>query len=98
MWSDLVVIPPPFFDNISGMFQAEEPFGIQALVMQPPDEALSVGILYRLAGPDEIQLQTFSVRPLIKGSTGKLRHVIHNDDSDSPLVSAILSSRPTTIY
>jgi hypothetical protein len=38
VWSDFVVIPPPVFDDISGMFQIHKPVGIQTLVTQSADK------------------------------------------------------------
>jgi hypothetical protein len=62
------------------MFHAHKPVRIQALVAQPPYEALGRCILYRLSGPDEIKLNPFAIGPLIQGTSGKLGPVIDGDD------------------
>ena len=59
MRSDVVVVDAPFLDDVSGMPEAHEPVGIEALVPQPAVEALDIGILDRLPGPDEIELHPF---------------------------------------
>ena len=38
MWSDLIIVSTPIFDNISSVFQADKPVRIQAFVTQPADE------------------------------------------------------------
>ena len=80
MRSDLVVISPPFLDYGAGMFQADKPIRIQALVTQPADEALGERVLDRLSGPDEIELNPLTISSLVQGATGKLRPVIDRDD------------------
>jgi hypothetical protein len=62
------------------MFQVNKPVRIQALIPQPPDEALGKRIFYRFSGPDEIKLNSFAVGPFVQGTTGKLRSVIDGDD------------------
>jgi hypothetical protein len=66
MWSDLVVVPPPIFDDPMGVRQADEPVRVQTLVPKPADEAFGKRVLNRFTRPDEIQLHSFSIRPLIE--------------------------------
>jgi len=47
------------------MTQADKPISVQALVSQPPDEALGQGVFYRLSRSNEIQLHPFTISPLI---------------------------------
>jgi hypothetical protein len=56
VWPDLVVIPPPVFDDVPGMLQVHKPVLVQTLVPELPDEALGIGILNWLSRPDEVQL------------------------------------------
>ena len=49
MRSDFVVVYPPVLDDITGMFQADKPIGVQTLIAQSPDETLGKGILDWLA-------------------------------------------------
>ena len=74
------MVYPPAFDSIPGVFPAEKPVLVQALIPQSADEALSVGIFDRLARSDELQLQTFGVSLLIKCLAGELGTAIQSDD------------------
>ena len=68
MWSDLVVVSTPIFDNVTGMFQINKPVSIQTLIPEPAVKALSISILYRLPWPDEIQLHTLAVSQFVQGT------------------------------
>ena len=58
------------------MLQIHKPIGIQALVPEPADEALRVGVLDGFAGSDEIKLDAVVVCPLIQGTAGELRPIV----------------------
>jgi len=62
------------------MFHTHKPVRIQALVAQPPYEALGKRVLDRLSGPDEIEFYPFAIGPLVQGPSGKLGSVIDGDD------------------
>ena len=52
--SECVVVGPPFFDDLSGVWQAGEEMLVEALVAQPAIEALDEAVLGRLAGSDVV--------------------------------------------
>ncbi len=79
MRPSLVVIPSPALDGHSGIGQAYEPALVQALVPEPTVEALSVRILHRFPGLDEVQCYAALVRPLIQDLAGELRTVVAHD-------------------
>ena len=76
----LIIVCPPALDDIPRVFQADEPVFVQTLIPQSADEALSIGIFSRLSRPDEIQLHTIAISPLIQDFTGKLRSIVYRDD------------------
>ena len=76
MRSPLVVVPPPAGDDGPRRRQIFEPVVVQAFVSEPAVEALDVGVLRRLPGRDQLQLDTMSVGPLVEGSPGELRPLI----------------------
>ena len=79
MGPDLVVVLPPGFYDLSGMPHAHEPVGVQAFVAQPAVEALSKGVLYRLARADKAQLDAPPICPLIHDLACEFRAVVHSD-------------------
>src|SRR5688572_13386643 len=52
---------------------------VQALVAEPAVEALDVGVLDRLAGPDEVQLDAALVCPGVQHLAGELGTVVADD-------------------
>ena len=55
----------PRLDDAPGRGEAHEPVLVEALVAQPPVEALDVRILHRLARVDEVQVHPMGIRPSI---------------------------------
>jgi hypothetical protein len=55
------------------MLQVHKPVRVQAFVSQSAVEALGKSVLYRLSWPYEIELNTFTVGPLVQGTTGEFR-------------------------
>ena len=49
----LVVVPSPVSQDLPSLAETGEPVVVQALVAQPPVEALDVGVLGRLARIDQ---------------------------------------------
>src|SRR4030043_1986707 len=84
MRSALIIVYPPSFDNIPGIFQANEPVFIKTLISQPADEALGKSVLYRLPRSDEVQLNAIAIGPLIKATTGEFRPVVHGNCARQP--------------
>jgi hypothetical protein len=76
MGSEIVVILPPFFYNVPGMFHTEKPVDIQALVPESSVKAFDISILNRFARTDEIQLHLVSICPFIQDTPGKFGTVI----------------------
>jgi hypothetical protein len=75
----LVVVLPPGFDDLAGLIQTDKPMLVQTLVAELAVEALHVGVLHRLARPDEVQLHTAPIGPLIQCLTGELWPVVDHD-------------------
>jgi hypothetical protein len=63
MRTDLVVIDPPGLDDAPRVVETEKPVLVEGLIAQLAVEALDVGVLNRLAGPDEVQLYAPLVGP-----------------------------------
>jgi len=80
VWSDLVVILPLILDDISCMLQADKPVRVQTLVPESTVEVLDESILDRFPRTYEIQLHTFTVRPLVQGTSREFRSVADSDD------------------
>jgi hypothetical protein len=76
MGPNLVVIPPPGFDFLSCILQADEPILIQAFIPELPVEALDESILDGLAWLDEAQLHASLVGPHVQGLAGEFRPVL----------------------
>jgi len=75
-----VVILPPVLDDPFGLGQRAEGLGIEALIPQPTVEAFDMTVFHRLARPDELQFDSPSMRPAVKGLAGKLWPVVRADD------------------
>jgi len=56
MWTRLIVLPPPSFDNLLGFTQRHEPMGIQAFLPKGAVERFHVCIAGGLAGPQSPSL------------------------------------------
>ena len=63
-----IVVLPPCFDNLPRVGEAQEPVAAEALIPQRADEALSVGVLHRLARADEVQLHSSGTGSCITGT------------------------------
>jgi len=77
----------------TGIGQAEEHLDVQALVAQSPIEALNVAVLDRPSLPDEIQVHSVCVCPLVHGLTGELGPVINGDRLRRPAAGKDLIQR-----
>ena len=85
----LVVIASPVCNQCPRVGQGVKVMVVQALVRELPVEALDVGILCRLVGGDQLQLNAPSVSPVVHCSARELGTLI---DSDRPGKSAELSA------
>lgn len=75
--SECVVVNPPFFDDLSGFWQAGEEVLIEALVAQPAVEAFDESVLGRLAGSDVMPFHAPFFLPGQDGAGGQLGTVAH---------------------
>jgi hypothetical protein len=66
----LVVVEPPVFDEQLGIVQTREPVSIETLVPTAAVKALDEGVLDRLAGIDELQLDAVMVGLMVHEMTG----------------------------
>ena len=80
MGSAVIVIMPPGFGDPSGFLDAPEPVLIEALISEPPVEALTGAVLHGLSGLDEVVANPPLVAPLVEDPTGELRAVVRDDD------------------
>jgi len=79
-----VEVDPPRLDLRPRILQVGEPVLVEALVTQLAFEALDVGVLDRLPGPDELQLDPALVRPASSA----------RPTNSGPLSLTIVSGRP----
>lgn len=70
-----IVVDPPCLDDPAGVFQAGEQMLVEALVPQPPVEALHEAVLHRLAGLDVMPFDAAFLLPYEHGVRGQLRAV-----------------------
>lgn len=61
-----VVLDTPLLNQPLGVAHRDEPVLVQAFIAEPPVEALDIGILHRLARPNERQRDTGFVGPCIQ--------------------------------
>ena len=61
-----IVILPPCFDQDSYIGDRNEVVDIQALVAQATVKTLDKCVLYRLSGPDEVELDAMPVYPFVE--------------------------------
>lgn len=80
-----VVIPSPGFDPLRRIRQVPEPARVQTLISELPIEALHEGVLDRLAGLDEVELDATLVSPLIERTTREFRAVIRQPSEQAGL-------------
>ncbi len=85
--------PPPDFDLLPGVGQAEEPVLMQALVAKACIEAFHIGILDRLAGLDEVPVYVVLVSPLLDRLADELGSVV---GADLPWQAALNFRRSST--
>ncbi len=74
--AETIVVEAPRLDGVPGLGQAKESVFVEALVAEPSVEALDVGILVRLAGLDEVQLNALGIRPTVERAPDKLEAVV----------------------
>ena len=79
MWADFVVMCAPLIDSPSGFGEIREPVQVQALISEFPIEAFDEGILGRLAGLDEMQLDATALAPKEHLLAGELGAIVAND-------------------
>ena len=81
MRPDVVVVLSPGVDDCSRIVNAGEPIEIEAVLTELAVEALDEGVLGRLAGLNEVQLDAAFLRPEEHRLTCQLRIVIADDRS-----------------
>ena len=79
MTAVMVVIGDPVVGSCLGLRQAVEQVGVEHLVAEALVEALDEGVLVRLAGLDEAQLDALRLGPIGEGISRHLRTVVQTD-------------------
>jgi hypothetical protein len=79
-----IVVAAPAIQFFSGIGQAEEDLAIQAFIAQATVEAFDIPVLYRFAGPNQIQLHMILVGPRFHRSPRKLTSVVGRDRLGKP--------------
>jgi len=74
-----IVVDAPRFNRLLRIGQAHEPALVQALVPEPPVEALGERILNRLAGLNELKRDAARVCPLIECLAGELGTIVTDE-------------------
>jgi hypothetical protein len=87
-----IVIDPPVFDDLASLTDAGEPMLVQAFFTVSAVETLNVGVLGRLAGVDEIQLDAVISGPSIQRPRAQFRAVINDQDSGVPSWASLMTS------
>jgi len=75
----LVVVAAPLGDQHSGVCEVVEVMVVQALVAELAVEALDVGVLRRLAGCDQLQIDPPTIGPSVHRSACELRSLVGAD-------------------
>jgi hypothetical protein len=75
----VIVIDPPRFYLLAGIFDRFELHHVQALIAQPPIERLYVPVFSGLSGIDEVELHASPVRPFLENFRRELRAVTDRD-------------------
>src|SRR5579883_1592669 len=75
VWTFLVVVPPPLFDDLARIADREEPVLVPALAV----EALDIAVLHRFSRLDEVLLHSLCEAPLVQRPPGELRAVVGAD-------------------
>jgi hypothetical protein len=81
-----VVIPPPSFDLIPGVIQAEEPVLVEAFLPESAVEGLDIGVVGRLARTGKVQSDLIPIGPEI----GKQLRFSESPAGDSSDISVLL--------
>ena len=76
MRTDLIVMPPPGFDDNLCLAPGPEPFQVQALVTELAIETLARAVLPGLAGIDQGCLDALVDHPLENGAGDELRTIV----------------------
>src|SRR5690606_32852867 len=84
VWPHLVVVLPPSLDDSPGILEIREPVHVEALVPEPPVEALNECVLDWFARPDEVDRHRRLVGPLVEGLAGELGAVVTDDEFGLP--------------
>ena len=79
MRTDLIVMPPPGFDDNLCLAPRSEPFQVQALVAELAIETLARAVLPGLARIDQGCLDALVDHPLQDGAGDKLGTVAHSE-------------------
>ena len=70
--SDVIVFMAPRLDGVASVLEGQEPVHVQAVIAERAVEALDEGILRRLSGLDEVELDATRVGPSIERSAPEL--------------------------
>ena len=76
MWPDMIVMMPPLLQNDLRFFEGIERLSVQALIPQPPVEALVITVLPRAARLDVESFDTQLGKPCLDRFRGKLRSIV----------------------
>jgi hypothetical protein len=75
----MVVVAPPEIQFPPRIGQVEEHLHVQALVAQLAIEAFDEAVLHRSSWPDEVQVHTVSISPVVQRLRRELGAVVHGD-------------------
>ena len=71
-----VVVPPPFFDDPTGLWQASEHVLVQAFVAEAAVQAFHEGVLHRFARRDVMPFDAGVLLPLQDSARGQFSPVV----------------------
>jgi hypothetical protein len=79
MRANAIVILSPVIKFQLRIFYAEKQVHVQTFIPKPTIKTLDIGVLHRLTGTDEFQMDSAKLSPLIHGLGVKRRSVVYKD-------------------
>jgi len=79
MWPTLIVVDSPRFNLLSRIVQRDEHLRIQTLISKAPVETLNHRISHRFSRPNEVELASASLGPILQRPGLKSCAMINGD-------------------
>jgi hypothetical protein len=66
VWVVLIIVEPPGFDDVLGLGERVELMHVQTFISQSAVKRLNEGVLYRFAGPNEVEWHAPPMSPIFE--------------------------------